>query len=180
MAEHFISVDIETSGPIPGKFSLLSIGACVVGDENLNFYSTLRPLSEHADSEAMRICGFTLEDLITSGVEPAAAMENFRDWIVSVSANKQPVFVGLNAPFDWSFINYYFHFFLGSNPFGFAALDLKAYYMGAIRCQWRETSPSAMSLKLQPRKSITHNALDDALFQAELFKLLQVHSVIES
>ena len=41
------------------------------------------------------------------------------------------VFVGFNAPFDWSFVNYYFHRFLGHNPFGFTAVDIKAYYMGA-------------------------------------------------
>ena len=31
--EIFISVDVETAGPIPGEFSLLSIGACDVDDE---------------------------------------------------------------------------------------------------------------------------------------------------
>jgi hypothetical protein len=31
-----------------------------------------------------------------------------------------------NAPFDWSFVNYYFHRFTGANPFGFTALDIKA------------------------------------------------------
>jgi len=26
-------------------------------------------------------------------------------------------------------VNYYFHKYVGDNPFGFAALDIKAYYM---------------------------------------------------
>jgi ribonuclease T len=30
--EIFISVDIESSGPIPGEYSLLSIGACLLSD----------------------------------------------------------------------------------------------------------------------------------------------------
>ncbi|WP_268747167.1 hypothetical protein [Sphingobium sp. Ant17] len=28
--EIFVSVDVETAGPIPGEYSLLSIGACSV------------------------------------------------------------------------------------------------------------------------------------------------------
>jgi hypothetical protein len=35
--EIFISVDVETAGPIPGEFSLLSIGACDVDDESRSF-----------------------------------------------------------------------------------------------------------------------------------------------
>lgn len=55
----------------------------------------------------------------------------FQGWVErAAGADGVPVFVGLNAPFDWSFINYYFHYLLKSNPFGFAALDIKALYMG--------------------------------------------------
>ena len=32
MSEVFISVDVETAGPIPGEYSLLTIGACDVRD----------------------------------------------------------------------------------------------------------------------------------------------------
>src|ERR1700716_268319 len=67
-------------------------------------------------------------------------MTAFATWLDSlVGKTDTPVFVGFNAPFDWSFINYYFHKFIGRNPFGFAALDIKAYYMGATGCSWRET-----------------------------------------
>jgi len=41
--EVFISTDVETSGAIPGEFSLLSIGACHVDDEALTFYCELQP-----------------------------------------------------------------------------------------------------------------------------------------
>jgi hypothetical protein len=29
--EQYYSVDVESSGPIPGKYSMLSLGACLVG-----------------------------------------------------------------------------------------------------------------------------------------------------
>ena len=32
LREIFVSVDVETAGPIPGEYSLLSIGACPVFD----------------------------------------------------------------------------------------------------------------------------------------------------
>ena len=41
--EIYISVDVETSGPIPGEYSLLSIGARSVGHPEQNFYSELKP-----------------------------------------------------------------------------------------------------------------------------------------
>jgi len=43
------------------------------------------------------------------------------------------VFVGFNALFDWSFVNYYLHRYPGENLFGFAALDIKSMYMGAMK-----------------------------------------------
>lgn len=42
--EVFISVDIEASGPIPGEYSLLSIGACMVDNPDESFYAELKPV----------------------------------------------------------------------------------------------------------------------------------------
>jgi ribonuclease T len=84
-----------------------------------------------------RLSGFSLEDLHRTGLPPAEAMRRFRDWLKGLmDRDSVLVFVGFNAPFDWSFINYYFHKFLGENPFGFTALDIKAYYMGSTGCRW--------------------------------------------
>lgn len=58
-------------------------------------------------------------------------MAKFRDCLPGTCGGKQPVFVGFNAGFDWSFVNWYFLRFLGENPFGFAPLDIKSYYMGS-------------------------------------------------
>src|SRR5580704_84282 len=124
----FISVDVETSGPIPGVYSLLSIGACLVEDRSATFECILKPISQEADPKALEISGFSLEILQRDGLEPKEAMQQFEDWVKSVTVDRSPVFVGLNAGFDWSFVNYYFHRYLDSNPFGFAPLDIKALY----------------------------------------------------
>lgn len=171
--EFYISVDIETSGPIPSEFSLLSIGACIVSNPSISIYLELKPISSKHDLEAIAVTGLNLDKLEIEGLDPVMAMENFEKWIKSSCPTDQdPIFVGLNAPFDWSFINYYFHKFLGRNPFGFTALDMKAYFMGANNCQWQQTKSSYMTRILSPNMKPSHNALDDAYYQAELFSLM--------
>ena len=128
--EIFVSVDVEAAGPIPGEFSLLSIGACVVDDKSLTFACELKPLNRNADPMALKVAGLSLETLERTGLAPEEAMKRFADWLKGlVYEDEVLVFVGFNAPFDWSFVNYYFHKFIGENPFGFSALDIKAYYM---------------------------------------------------
>lgn len=172
--EIFISVDIESSGPIPGEYSMLSIGACLVDTPETTFERTLKPLNRNADPEALAVTGFTLEELELSGMRPQQAMTELELWVKAACiGDAMPVFVGLNAPFDWSFVNYYFHRFCGSNPFGFTALDIKAYYMGVTGSSWRDTRSSAMASRLRPMQNGNHNALQDALYQAELFRLVR-------
>jgi ribonuclease T len=172
--EVFISIDVETSGPIPGEYSLLSIGACAVDEPERTFLCELRPITANADPKALEISGFSLEKLAKTGTPPKEAMAAFAAWVQSlVGETDTPVFVGFNAPFDWSFINYYFHKFLGKNPFGFSALDIKAYYMGATGCSWKDTRSSVLDAELKPTHKSDHNALHDAQYQAELFRLIR-------
>lgn len=170
--EVLISVDVETSGPIPGEYSMLSIGACLVDTPETSFERTLKPLNRNADPEALAVTGLSLEELEQNGAEPRQAMTEFNAWVKAACCEGDvPVFVGLNAPFDWSFVNYYFHRFHGENPFGFTALDIKAYYMGVVGCSWRDTRSSAMARRLYPAQRGNHNAVQDAVYQAELFRL---------
>ena len=170
--EVFISVDVETAGPIPGEFSILSIGACVVGDPSAEFECALKPINDNADPAALDISGLSLEALRRDGRDPEDAMRSFAEWVRLVTgSNAVPVFVGFNAPFDWSFVNYYFHRFAGENPFGFTALDIKALWMGVSGCSWSDTRSSRMAEQLHPSTRGDHNALHDARHQAELFRL---------
>lgn len=172
--ERYISVDVETSGPIPGEFSLLSIGACEIYGDGSEFECELMPLNEKFDPDAMQATGLDFTHFQRFGREPKAAFEDFSSWLGGLRRSQDKlVFVGFNAAFDWSFINYYFHRFLGCNPFGFTALDIKSYYMGTARCQWSDTRSSVMNKHLQPQLHGSHNALQDARYQAELFRLSQ-------
>ena len=170
--EVFISVDVETAGPIPGEFSMLSIGACLVFRPEVTFACEIRPINENADPDAIKISGLSLEKLRKEGLPPDVAMDRFRLWIKDAVGGASPVFVGFNAPFDWSFVNYYFHRFTGGNPFGFTALDIKALYMGAMGCTWSDTRSSRIAENLHPDLRGDHDALHDALYQAEILRLI--------
>jgi ribonuclease T len=170
--ECYISVDIETSGPVPGVYNMLSLGACLVHEPDRTFYAELRPVTKRAIPEALHVSGFTLDQLTRTGRDQQEVMEAFRGWIQEVAAGATPVFVGFNASFDWAFVNWYFHVFLGENPFGIGALDIKAFYMGYSGGRWRETTSSQLPQQFKPSHQATHNALDDAIAQAQIFKKL--------
>tara|TARA_R110002111_G_scaffold72582_2_gene116155 strand:+ start:1394 stop:1942 length:549 start_codon:yes stop_codon:yes gene_type:complete len=167
----YVSVDIEASGPIPGIYSMLSIGACLVDDDQTTFKRLLRPITDNFDPKALEVSQLSLDVLHETGSDPGTAMREFREWVLDVANDRTPVFVGLNAAFDWSFVNYYFHLFLSNNPFGFAPLDIKAYYAGVTGSVWMDARSSQMVKRLGASKQATHDALEDAIAQAELFRL---------
>ena len=178
--ERYFSVDVESAGPIPGKYSMLSLGACVVGDPSIAFYSELKPITEEFVPEAMAVTGLTLEQLKESGQDPEAALKAFCQWVEQHAAGFKPVFVGFNACYDWQFVNWYLHTYAGTNPFGFGGIDIKSYYMGIAETPWGQTTSSQLPVAYQPDTPQTHNALEDARAQASIFtKLLAARAKAE-
>jgi ribonuclease T len=175
--EIFISVDVEASGPTPGSGSLIAIGACLVDAPDVGFYVELRPISDLPwDAGAQRVHGLDQERLAAEGVPPAEAMERFAAWVTSVADGARPVLVGFNAPFDWMFVADYFHRFVGSNPLGVSAIDLKSVYLGRHDVRlWADTTKRHVLARYPGTLAHTHNALDDARMQAELARALLRH-----
>jgi len=171
--ECFVSVDIETAGPVPAKFAILSIGACLVDDPEQTFYVELKPEHTASTSEALAVTGLSIETLTEHGERPERAMSMFEDWVLTeCPAGHRPVFTAFNAAFDWMFIADYFERFLGRNPFGYTALDIKAFAMGAGNTSWAATSMDVLAARHLGGRALTHNALADAQDQAELFRQL--------
>jgi len=173
MQEIYIVVDVEASGPTPGQYALLSIGACTVEDVYQTFYVELQPDRDAFTPEAMSVNRLSLERLTAEGLPPADAMQKFADWVKGVvPEDARPVFTAFNAPFDWMFVNEYFYRYLGHNPFGHSALDIKAYYMGLQGVPWEETSYQEISKRYLGKHRLSHHALDDAIDEAKIAQAL--------
>lgn len=170
MTPAYVSVDVETSGPSPSRHSLLAIGACLVADPERTFYVELRPDGTDADPAAVAVSGLSLDRLAAEGEAPAAAMQAFAAWVADIAGGQRPVFVALNAPFDWMFVADYLHRYVGRNPFGHSALDVKALYMGVAGVPWSETTLSGMAARYELRVELPHRALEDAVIQAAVFR----------
>jgi DNA polymerase III epsilon subunit-like protein len=170
--ERYYSVDIESAGPIPGKYSMLSLGACVVGEPTVRFYAELKPISRDFVPKALKVSGFDLERLEQEGQSPEIAMKDFRRWVEATAGECKPVFVGFNGCYDWQFVNWYCESFAGGNPFGYGGIDIKSYFMGLSGETWANTTSSQLPSEFQPDMPQTHNALDDAQAQASIFHKL--------
>jgi DNA polymerase III epsilon subunit-like protein len=171
--EAYICVDVETAGPIPGpkEYSLLSIGACTINEPQSTYYIEIKPINENIIAEAATVHKLSMQRLMVEGIEPKEGLRHFEEWLKDQTApGQQPVFVAFNAPFDWMFINYYFFRYLGHNPFGHTALDIKAFYMGWAGVPWSQTSWRFINPDDAEDTQLTHPALQDALDQARLFK----------
>ncbi|MFC8240441.1 3'-5' exonuclease [Streptomyces chartreusis] len=177
----YISVDIEADGPIPGPYSMLSIGAAVAGvqdgdgftaadPEEHTFYRELRPIGEEFVPQALAVSGLDRELLKAEGSEPAVALTEFSEWVREVSAGAQPVMCGYPASYDWTFLYWYLIRFTGASPFGHSGcLDMKTLYATKAGLPLRAVAKGTMPRELLSRRRHTHHALDDAVEQAELF-----------
>ena len=166
----YIMVDIESDGPIPGDNSMVCFGAVVVeGDLDRTFYGQLKPISEKWIPEALAVSGFSREE--TDGFrDPTEVMKEFANWI-SDNSDGRAIFISDNNGFDWQFINWYFHHFLGLNPFGFSSVNLGSLYKGVVGDTFK-------NFKHLRETKHTHHPVDDAVGNAEaLLKIKQEHGL---
>jgi len=178
----YISADVETDGPVPGSYSLLSFGLTLVGRYDgsnferfetgeTTFYRELQPISERFEEEALSVNGLDRESLKEHGLDPGSAMTEAAEWIVSMSEGCRPVLVAYPVAFDWSFLYWYFESFApGGSPFGHSScLDIRTLYQAVAGTVFDRSGKAAMPDFLRPENPHTHNALDDAVEQGELF-----------
>jgi hypothetical protein len=185
--ELYISVDVESDGPIPGPYSMLSFGMAACGTfdgqaftpddpvEN-TFYAELKPISDAYVPEALAVSGLDRDHLAVAGRDPAEAMDAAAAWVAetAAAANASPVLVAYPLGFDWMFLYWYWTRFAGAgSPFGHSRhLDLKSLYATRAGAMVTRSTKRQMPPALLSDRPHTHNALDDAIEQAELFQNL--------
>lgn len=173
-AEIYVSTDVETDGPIPGPYSMLSFGsAAYLADKTLvsTFTANLETLPEAGtdpntmefwkkNPEAWAACRSTPQP-------PEAAMKNYLAWVKGLPG--KPVFVGYPVAFDFMFVYWYLIRFTGESPFSHSALDMKTLSMALLKTDYRDAVKRNMPRRWFDDLPHTHQALDDAIEQGALF-----------
>jgi hypothetical protein len=183
----YISADIEADGPIPGEFSMLAFGLAVAATfdgeaftshapSEQTLYRELKPIAARFEPAALKAARLDRAVLARDGAEPEAAMRDAVDWVTAQAeraGGARPVLVGYPVVFDWMFLHWYFVRFVGESPFGFSgALDIKTMYHQKARVIMDDAGRNDLPAELQASHTHTHNALDDAIEQAEIFNRL--------
>lgn len=154
-----ICVDTEMDGPIPHKYSMVCFGAVVVEPSlSKTFYGKTKPISKLWIPEALAISGFSRKEHETFD-EPKEVMIKFKEWILANSVGK-PIFISDNNGFDFMNICFYFHYFLGENPFGWSSRRIGDLYCGMVKdshAKWKHLRDTKHD----------HNPLNDCISNAE-------------
>lgn len=172
--EVFVSVDVETDGPIPADHSMLSLGGAAF-DEDGKLLSTfsanlelLPGATPHPDtmrwwSENQAAFDQTRQNL----QDPKVVMENFVKWVEGLPG--KPVCICFPAGFDFTFLYWHMIHFVARSPFSFSALDIKSFVSAVLKLPFRECSKKNMPKRWFSKSPHTHIATDDAIEQGELF-----------
>ncbi len=180
----YFSVDVEADGPLPGPHSMSSLGACIAGllrddggfvrldPREHTFYAELRPISSEWVPEALAVSGLDRSELLRTGGDPRETMTQFASWVRSQARQHggRAVFCAYPLGFDWLFTYWYLvQFADGGSPFGHSAhLDMKTAYAVRGRRPIARSVKRLMPPSLLSKRRHTHNALDDAIEQADL------------
>lgn len=178
-------VDIECSGPVPATYDMISLGAVAVRDHDdgrltigESFYVEIAPQAPKVDPGAMKVNKLDIDRLRREGAPLVAALTALDVFVAAhTDPGTKPVFVGHNAPFDWSFVAWSYDAVGRKNPFGYKALDTKALAAGVLGLHWFDTDKERLQALLDlPAQddTLVHRADYDAAYQAQiLIGLLQ-------
>ena len=178
----YFSADVETDGPIPGPFSILSFALVYAGsfdgrhfqrpdNYEQKLYKELRPISENFESEALQVNGLDRTRLCLEGEAPEKAMIEACRWVKGIAGASQPVLVAYPLSFDWSWLYWYFiRFSTEGSPFAYSrCFDIKTALAVKAAIPISEAGRSRVGPSLRSRHPHTHHAIDDAIAQAEIF-----------
>ena len=178
----YFSADVETDGPIPGPYSMLSFALVYAGRSDgkifsrpltydNSFYTELKPISDDYEKEALEVNKIDRGRLILEGSDPVFAMTEARKWILSVAGDADPVLVAYPLSFDWTWLYWYFvSFAKGGSPFGHSrCFDIKTALAVKSRLPVSGSGRSKLPSHLRSSRLHTHHALDDAKEQADIF-----------
>lgn len=137
---------------------MISLGAVKVGT-NESYFAQFEPISKDWIPSALAISEIDRKTHL-SYPRPQLGMEGLLEFIETTNKSGRPVMWSDNIAYDWQFVNYYFHKYFGSNPFGFSGRRIGDLYCGHTKdlfAKWKH-------LRITKH---THNPVDDAMGNAE-------------
>lgn len=175
MEEVYIATDIETDGPSPGQYSMLSFASVAFRTDKSIIATFERNLEllpgARQDPKVMQFWKKNPDAWAAcrkNPVAPAQAMKDYVDWLRELGAT--PVMVAHPVAFDYTFIHWYLHEFTGGSPLFPAALDITSYAMALMRTPFTKSHKRDMPSEwIDTDFPHTHKALDDALGHAMVF-----------
>lgn len=177
----YVSVDVETDGPLPGVNSLLSLGAAAfelpsrtpLATFEINFKRLSGAVQDKSTMDWWETQPEAWLHATQEAVDCQTASLAYFDWITKLSkdhGNARIVMVGYPASFDFQFSHWYLVKFAGSDPMGFSALDIKTLAADRLGLPYNEATKRNMPRRwFEGCPAHTHKALDDAIGQGVLF-----------
>jgi hypothetical protein len=172
--EIYVSTDIEADGPIPGPYSMLSLGSAAFLENRtmVGTYAVNLETLPEAESHPKTMVWWKTQPLAwaaarTDPQPPEAAMKDYVRWVKGLPG--KPVFVAYPAGYDFTFVYWYLIRFAGESPFSHSALDIKTLAMPLLGRGYRDAVKQAMPREWFEPGRHTHVALDDAIEQGKLF-----------
>lgn len=161
----YFVVDVESDGPTPPLYSMISFGVVVLDDTLTHvFGAKMSPISALWDEKALAISGHTREETLTFET-PEVVIPRFVSW-VKAHTKKRPIFASDNNGYDFAFMNYYLWRYAGENPFGHSSRNINDLYKGM-------KGNVKSSFKHLRKTKHTHDPVDDARGNAEALRAMQ-------
>ena len=186
--EIYVSIDIETDGPIPGQNSMLSIGNAAFNqagklidtwEVNLETLpgAVMDPTTKtefwDKNPKAWAACRKELRS-------PEQAMNDYVNWLKRLEKNHHGKVVAVCAPsgFDFTFVYWYLMKFAGRSPFSFSCIDMKTFAMSLLNTTYRSSGKRSYPKDwFDDKAKHTHVAIDDAIEQGQIFmKMREYHN----
>lgn len=179
----YFSVDVETTGLVPGFHDVLSIGAVEIdsGDE---FHVVLYPyghpalnwdektISDFWDKNPLAKERLTrlFHEQCVEGKSTVDKLQEFVEWVNKFNGNKY--FVAWPASFDYPMVQYVLEYWKIPNPFNYRTVDIKSWLAGAFDVEIG-ADRSELPEWVWEEPEFPHDALEDARAQANVFRNLR-------
>jgi len=190
MTEIYISTDIEADGPIPGEYSMLSLGSVAIGKNGKilgKFYEKLKRFpkaKQHPQTIEWWKQNSEAYKEATSETKPTKeVMNKYADWLEEISRKYKKILYFLAYPSTWDFmfVSWYLIKFVERYeknhfldiPFHHQGIDIRTFSMAQLKKPYSESGienmPKEWLENNKTNKIMEHNAFNDALKQGLVF-----------